>query len=387
MRQLLVMTAADLRQRLRDRTVLIFGLLVPLGLMLVFNLVFGGSDDVELRPVVVAVSAPAGDAFAAVVLDAVESVDAVDVTVTRGDPVEVAARTRSGDADLGVAVPQGFTAALQAGGSTEVDITEGGEAGLETDIVVSVVDGVVARLHAASVAARAGAVAGLPADRLEGLAARAAEGPDITLVPGAAADEQLSPAGAVVAGQAGLFLLFTVGFGVLGLLAEREQGTLDRLRSMPIRPGLVVAAKALAGFVLGVLATAVLLVAGALLFDVGFGSPAGVAVLVVVAVAAATSLTFVVVRVARTAEQANVAQSILALVLGVAGGAFFPLSATGPVGVLLDLNPVAALIRGLGITAGGGGLTDLAGPVTTLLGFALVATLLSGLVPDRGAAR
>ena len=37
-----------------------------------------------------------------------------------------------------------------------------------------------------------------------------------------------------MAGQAGLFLLFTVGFGVTGLLAEREPGTLARLRSMPM---------------------------------------------------------------------------------------------------------------------------------------------------------
>lgn len=210
--------------------------------------------------------------------------------------------------------------------------------------------------------------------------------PALRLNEGVAADEQLSWAGSLVAGQAGLFLLFTVGFGVLALLAEREQGTLARLQSMPMRRGSIVAAKVLSGYVLGVMATSVLLVTGSLLFGVGFGDPFAVGALVAVAVAAATSLTFVVARLARSAEQANAGQSIIALSLGIAGGAFFPVDVDGPVGTLLELNPVAALQRGLGVTSGGGGLVDIATPVATMLGFAAASALLSRVLPDRGAA-
>ena len=127
-----------------------------------------------------------------------------------------------------------------------------------------------------------------------------------------------------------------------------------------------------------------LLTAGSVLFDVSFGSPVVVAVLVLCAVAAATSLMFIIARVARTAEQAGIAQSILAIVLGMAGGAFFPIAGTGLAGRLLDLNPVAAFTRGLGISSGGGGLSDIGVPVAILLGFAVVALLVSRLVPDRG---
>ena len=100
---------------------------------------------------------------------------------------------------------------------------------------------------------------------------------------------------------------------------------------------------------------------------------------------AATSLTFVVARLVRTAEQANVAQSILAMVLGIAGGAFFPVQGTGFAATLLDLNPIGAFIRGLGISAGGGSLGDVAGPVAVMLAFAAAGLLLSRLLPDRGA--
>jgi ABC-2 type transport system permease protein len=53
---------------------------------------------------------------------------------------------------------------------------------------------------------------------------------------------------------------------------------------------------------------------------------------------------------------------------------------------VLDLNPVAAFMRGLGITAGGGGITDIGVPVAIMLGFAVVMVVRPALVPDRGAA-
>jgi ABC-2 type transport system permease protein len=51
---------------------------------------------------------------------------------------------------------------------------------------------------------------------------------------------------------------------------------------------------------------------------------------------------------------------------------------------VLDLNPVAALLRGLGTTSGGGGVADIGIPVAIMLGFAVVMLLASRLVPDRG---
>ncbi|HLS49774.1 MAG TPA: ABC transporter permease, partial [Actinomycetaceae bacterium] len=187
----------------------------------------------------------------------------------------------------------------------------------------------------------------------------------------------------IVAGQTGMFLIFTVSFGVIGLITEREEGTMTRLRSMPMPAGLIVAAKAGGGFILGLIATTVLLTIGTLLFDVSFGSVPLVALVVVAGVLAATSLVFLIARVARTAEQAGVAQAITAIVLGIAGGAFFPLAASGWVATVLDLNPIAAFIRGLGITAGGGGLGQLGTPLATMLIFAIVMIVLSRLVPDR----
>lgn len=392
MRQLWTMTLSDLRQHVRDRSVLIFAVAVPLALMAVLNLVLGNLMSRDLAPVTVAVSAPAGDEAAQSLVSTLRSLGDIDgaggfaVTVQPVPATDVRQAVGDDKANLGITVPDGFGAALLQGTPKDVTVVDGG-GGIENDIVISVVTGTVDRYRAATVAATAAGQSGLPATDLAAIGREVATAaPTITLTEGRASDEQLTTTGALVAGQAGLFLLFTVGFGVLGLVNEREQGTLARLQSMPMRPGLIVAAKALVSFVLGVVATTVLLTAGSLLFDVDFGSPLAVAVIVLCAVTAATSITFVIARIARTAEQANVAQSIVALVLGIAGGAFFPLTAGGLLGTLLDLNPVGAFIRGLGITSGGGGLADIGVPVLTLLVFAALMVGVSRVIPDRGAA-
>lgn len=387
MRALLTMTGSDLRQRIRDRSVIIFAVLVPLALMFVLDLVVGDATDSELEPMTVAASAPADDELAAALVEVLPQIEGLDITVEQVDADRARSMAEDGSATIGLLVPEGFGAGLQSGDGMDVTIIEGDSAGLEGQILTSIVTGTVDRFGAAAVATRAGVAADVPPADLAAIGESvAAAEPSITLTEGQASTEQLDGSGTLVAGQAGLFLMFTVGFGVLSLLYEREHGTLARLKSMPMKPELIIAAKAAVSFVLGVVATSILLVAGSLLFGVSFGSPVAVGALVLAVVLASTSLMMVVARVAKTSEQANIAQSVLAMVLGIAGGAFFPIAASGLVGSLLDLNPIAAFIRGLGITAGGGGLTDIGIPLAIMLGFAVVVTVLSRLVPEKGTA-
>ncbi len=389
MRQLLALTASDLLQRIRDKSVIIFALVVPLALMSVFNLVFNAADDLELKPLTVAMSAPADDDLAQVlvtVLRGLDEADELDVSVEEVDEATGRAYVDDGDAAIALVVPAGFAQDARAGQAVSVEAVRGDEAGIEADIVLSVTDGVLQRFASGAVTARAGLAEGItPAELGEFVARATTGGSEYDLVRGEASDEQLEAGAALVAGQAGLFMLFTVGIGVSGLLIERENGTLARLRSMPIPGWVIVASKALVSLVLGVVSTSVLLALGSVLFDADFGSVPAVAVLVVCAATAGTSVMFLIVRVAHTSEQAGIATSIVALVLGIGGGAFFPVVSTGIFARLLDLTPVTALLRGLGTTAGGGGLTDIGIPAAIMLGFAAVMVLVSRVVPDRGA--
>ena len=108
MRQLWTMTTSDLRQRVRDRSVFIFGLVVPLALMFVFNLTIGSTNDVALRPITVSASVPTGDQLAATLVTALGQADAFPITVDEVSADEAGARVRAGKAQLAVVVPDGF---------------------------------------------------------------------------------------------------------------------------------------------------------------------------------------------------------------------------------------------------------------------------------------
>lgn len=386
MGQLLTLVKTDLVQRIRDKSVIIFAVVVPLALMTAMNLVMGGSMDEELSESTVAISAPADDQLGTALVQTLPQIG-LELELTETDPDQVHSLAESGDAKLGLIIPEGFSQAAMTGEPAEVRAIIGNGAGIESQVVLAVVQGFLDRTAASSVAAAAAAQLGLAPQEQGAVAQSVATAESaVTLTEGQTSDAQLNPQAALVAGQAGLFLIFTVSFGVLGLLEERENGTLARLRSMPMPRIFPVLAKALSSFVLGVVATSVLLTAGGLLFGVDFGAPVAIAALIVCAVIATTALTFIVIRLAKTTEQASIATTILAMVLGIGGGAFFQISATGWLGTLMDLNPVAALIRGLGITSGGGGVTDITAPVLIMLGFAAVALVIARIIPDKGAA-
>lgn len=386
MRTLLILVARDLRQHVSDRSVLLFGLVIPFALSYVFNLAFSGLTDVELEEVSVAVSVPADDSAAAAVVGTLEALpdNGLPVTLRSVAPSEVAALVDAGDVNLGVIVPDGFGQDLAAGGGPRVQLLEGEDGGLSTTAVAGIVTSTVQRLD--SDAATLATVSGsLDEQQVQALAADlAAAQPQVGWGSRVVAGEQLGLAGGIVAGQAGMFLFFTVGFAVLALFTEKEWGTLPRLQSMPIPSWQIPLAKALVGLLLGTASTSVLLASGALLFEgVDFGAWPVVLLLVVATVAAATSVLALVVRIARTAEQAGLLMSVIAISLGVTGGTFFQVPNDGVVGMLLQVNPVAALIRGLGITSGGGGVVELAPVLGILLAFTLVILVVARLVPGR----
>jgi ABC-2 type transport system permease protein len=381
------MVLSDLKQRVRDFSVLVFAVLVPLALMFVMNLVLSGVADEGLQPITVAVSVPEGDQLAAVLPQVLGSASEGDLRITlrEAGPGEVRGLVDDGTAGLGVVVPADFTAALTGGRGPEVEVVRGDDSGIAGSVVTAIVDGVLAQLTAGTRAAVAAAGLGVPPAELAAVAqAVATEAPQVTWTEGRTATEQLGMGESIVAGQSGMFLLFTVGFGVLALVTERGQGTLGRLLSMPMKPWLIVLAKGIVSFVLGILATSVLLVAGGTFFeDVDFGSPLAVGALVLLVVAATTSIMFVIAKVARTAEQAGIAQAIVAVSLGMSGGAFFPVTNSGWVGQLLSVNPVKAFTNGLGITAGGGGVGDLGPTALTMAVFTVACLALAWVLPQR----
>jgi ABC-2 type transport system permease protein len=174
------------------------------------------------------------------------------------------------------------------------------------------------------------------------------------------------------AGMAAFFLFFTVQFGVTSLPEERNDGTLARLLAAPVSRASILGGKLLTSFLLGVISMAVLVAATTLLFGATWGNPAGVTVLVVTAIMAATGIMALIATLAKNAEQAANWQSVVAVILGLIGGTFFPVSlAPGVLSTLAFVAPQAWFLRGLGDLRGGG-VSVVWVPALAMLGFAAV---------------
>ena len=107
-------------------------------------------------------------------------------------------------------------------------------------------------------------------------------------------------------------------------------------------------------------------------FGAAWGNPLGVAVLVVAAILAATGIMALIATLARNAEQAANWQSVVAVILGLVGGTFFPVSqAPGVLSRLTFVAPQAWFLRGLGDLRGGS-LSVVWMPALAMLVFAVV---------------
>ncbi len=389
MRPALVIAAKDLRERIRDRSALILGILAPLGLATIFSLLLPSADTafradyafVDLDDS--AVSA----AFLSGPLAGLEEAGIAGVVVLDD---EDAARTpiEADEVDAAAVVPAGFGAAVQAGEPAELTIIGDTSAGLATEILRSAAEGYSAQLEAIRLAVATVVVdrPALPDAALQELAMRAVDTPSpITLVDAPSELRRMAPATFFPASMAIFFLFFTAQFGILSLLAERRQGTLPRLVAAPIPPWSIVAGKALGTFVLGVVATTVIVVASTVLLGAEWGNPVGVALLVVAAVLAAMGITALVTTLGRTEEQAGGWNAIVAVTLGILGGSFFDLSqAPELLSRLSFLTPHAWFLEGLDqLAAPSATLADLALPLAALMAFAVITGGI-GLARARG---
>jgi ABC-2 type transport system permease protein len=380
----LVIASKDLRERVRDRSAIWLGLVVPLALALIFAALFGsaGTPRAFRYAVVDLDGGHIAGALAAEVLPMLEERGVVEVREVE-DQTDGEQLVRDGDLDALFVIPADFSEAARSAAPAELRVVGNPDSPTGTAVAESVATSFVREINHARVGvAAAMAVRGtLPPDALERLAADATATPAAVVLDDRSADARLlDGATYYAAGMAVFFLLFTVQFGVSTLLEERSEGTLGRLLAAPLRPGAILVGKLLTSLLLGVLSMTVLVTATAVLMNAEWGDPLGVALLILAGVLAATGVTAVVASLARTPEQAGSWQAIIAVALGLLGGAFFPISQSGSLLATLSLaTPHAWFLRGLGDLAGPGGALAVWPSVAALLVFAAV-TLTFGLV-------
>lgn len=375
MRKALVIATKDLRQRMRDRSLIIFGLLVPFALTFIFDMLLGpvtsgppviarvGLADLDGSLVSIGLRTALGAAADAGVVTWEEVPDADTAR----------ARVEAGELSAAIVVPAGFGSAVTQGTAATLQVVGNRDQGIATQVAESVAAAYASRLRAATLAAKALAASGAAAPSALVMAQVAAAPEPLTLTATPTSDRQLDMTTYYAAGMAVFFVFFIVQLGVTGLLDEERDGTLARLLAAPMARRNVLFGKVMSSVAIGVASMAVLAVGSTIVMGADWGDPLGAAVLIVAVVVAAAGVLMLVAGLASSPEAAGNVQAVVAITLGSIGGVFFRLPAQeGLFGRLQGLAPHFWFMRGMGDLAGGGGVASLGEEVLALAVFAVV---------------
>jgi len=378
MRSAWIIATKDLALRMRDRSMFIIGLIAPLALAFIFNLVFGGGiNDVGQTVtfdfgLVDEDPGELSDAFVEI-LESIEEDGLAELTVY--DDVE-AGQTAATDGEVGAVFVLGedFSSAVVAGDDTGIEIVGNVDAPTTTNVAGSIAEQFALGVRRANAAAVTSLVTGVigPQDLAAVAMEAGQEPPPLTLGVVEAATRQLDSATHLVASMSIFFVFFIGGIAVTGMLEERREGTMGRLLGAPIPSSSILGGKAITAVLIGVVSLAVLVVASTLLMGADWGDPLGVALMIVSGVLAIVALMTTVGGLAKTPEQAGNLQSIVAVTMAMLGGTFVPI--TDPesfLGKLSLITPNAWFIRGLSEMAGGT-VADALPAVGVLLGLTVV---------------
>lgn len=390
MRTAFLIARKDLRQRLRDKSALIYGVIAPLGLAFLFSMIMNPIQSSTFEATYVVVDqdkGPIGQAFGKV-LDGLDAnsftIRSVKTLAEAKKQVETGSDAFAGDdepkAEAAFVIPPGFSDSVMAGRGSWLQVIGATGSDLAAPIAVSLAEGFASELGAVEIAVRTAmpSAAGQDPTRMAALqqAALQTKNP-VVLKDVSASTKQLGQTTYLAAGMAIFFLFFTVSFGVSGLLEEKRIGTMSRLLAAPINPTSIVLGKALTSLVLGILSMTILVIGSTLLFGAEWGNPVGVAMLIVAATISAMGILFIVAAAAKTQDQAGSFQAIIALVLAFLGGTFFQISQVGGfIEKLSLLTPHAWFLRGLGDLQGGD-VTAVLPSVAALLAFGMVTGLIA----------
>ena len=160
-------------------------------------------------------------------------------------------------------------------------------------------------------------------------------------------------------GFALLFLMYTVSLGGKSLLTERQEGTLARLMTTPIRPEQVLVGKMTGTYMIGLSQMMILIGASAMLLGLALGKSAGAGDLVDYCSGCSNRLGHVAGSSFRNPGQVSSIGMAMTLLFGLVGGSFFGGILSGVVGHIGMLTPNYWGQKGFNTLAQGGNVQDL----------------------------
>jgi len=331
----------DVRLIFRDRTALIFIFGLPLIFTLIFGAAFGHSDGNEKRnPLKVLVANQDEGKQGAAMVAAMRS---LGLTVEEAHNAnEIKDRVKSGDRPVGIVIAPDYTKQLQAA----IDQITSGSAKPEQAHMQMLVDPAQSQIagmaqgaiYAATQRAsaplfRAASLAHVPVEfrayaekNMSSGGSTPAVSLDIAELTSAKTGTSQPTAGdQILPGFIVYFIFFLANGVAVTLISERQEGTLRRMLSAPIKPGEILLGKMLARSYLGLLQVALLFVVGAYTLHFTLSAnPIGQMLIVLACIFTATGLGLLIATMGRTQEQIQGMTTLLLLLMGFLSGCLIP---------------------------------------------------------------
>ena len=374
MRTALAIARKDLRQRIRDRSAIVVGVIAPVVIAGLMSLAFNGVNNFHFTLGLVELDHGPVAAQLVRALDAPQLKRVITVQ-TVATKAQAASEIRSGVLAAALVIPAGFSSSVTGQHPEALTTLTSNNATIAGDVATSVASSFVAQVNADRLAFATAVAAGAPrrdAAQLIGIVARLRI--PLQAVERPIGAHELKVISYYSPGMAIFFLLFTISYTARSFFVDRSQGMIERMRAAPVRPVEILAGNALSVFVYGVVSLATIGVVTTAAFGADWGAPGPAAVLGLALVFSVICLTALTIGLARTQRQAEGIGSIIVFGLALLGGDFFFISsAPSAIKHLALLTPNGWAIRGFtDLATIGGGFATIVEPVVAVLIFSAV---------------
>lgn len=368
-----VIARKDLRQRYRDRSAIVIGIIAPLLVAGIMATAFKGSSVFSFT---LGVANADRGPVAADLVRALEAKGLRGIITVKVLPSAAIARheVRTRQVTAALVIPSGFSASVAGAHPESLSVVTSVNNVAAGNVTQAVAASVIAQINADRLSVYT-ALASHPTRTVAQLSALA-RGLRIPLqaVERPIGAKELTAISYFSPAMAIFFLLFTIGFTSRSFFVDRAQGMIERMRAAPVRPLEILAGKAMSVLVYGVVSLTVVEVITSKAFGANWGDPLASALLGLAVVISVVSLTALVIGLARTQRQAEGIASIITFTLALLGGNFVSIPASPPLMRTISLfTPNGWALRGYtDLSTIGGGLATAATPILAILAFAVV---------------
>ena len=174
--------------------------------------------------------------------------------------------------------------------------------------------------------------------------------------------------GFMMAGQMVFFAFFTGAYSMMSILEENEEGTLARMFTLPMSRTTILTGKFLAVFLMLFVQGIVLLIAAHLIFNIQWGDPKMIVLVLLGQVVAAAGLGVLLISFVKTSRQAGPVLGGALTALGMIGGLFTAnMNMPEAFNRLAAFTPQGWVVRGWKIVLSGQPASDLLLPLLVML--------------------